>query len=301
MLSFEDIKHTYHGSSGDVEALAGLTLTVEAGEPLALIGPSGCGKSTALLLAAGLLVPTGGSVRVAGRPLAKPRFATGLILQDFGLLPWKTVFANAELGLRIRHLPRADREERTRRTLEQVGLADFARNYPGELSGGMRQRLALARVLALEVDLLLMDEPLSAVDALLREGLQDLLLALWRERGYAQVLVTHSIEEAVFLGRHIAVMAPRPGLVAALIDNPNMGVVDYRSTSEFFATCRAVREALGEAESRVDSGGALQGGKPPQGGEALGVQGKPHQDGGALQAEEAPRSEDEPHAGTSHA
>jgi NitT/TauT family transport system ATP-binding protein len=109
----------------------------------------------------------------------------------------------------------------------------------------MRQRLALARVLALDVDLLLMDEPLSAVDALLREGLQDLLLSLWQTRGYTQVLVTHSIEEAVFLGRRIAVMSPRPGLVTALINNPGMGSAAYRSSPEFFEVCRQVRNALG--------------------------------------------------------
>jgi NitT/TauT family transport system ATP-binding protein len=244
MLSFESIGHIYHGSSGDVEALAHLTLKVAPGDTLALIGPSGCGKSTALLLAAGLLAPTSGRVWVAGQAIARPRFETGLILQDFGLLPWKTVLENAALGLRIRRLPRAECHARAAQALEQVGLADFARHFPDELSGGMRQRLALARALALDVDLLLMDEPLSAVDALLRESLQDLLLGFWRERGYAQVLVTHSIEEAVFLGRQIAVMGPRPGSVANLIDNPAMGSPSYRAAPAFFAVCGQVRDAL---------------------------------------------------------
>jgi NitT/TauT family transport system ATP-binding protein len=234
-----------------VTALAGYTLAVSRGEPLALIGPSGCGKSTSLLLAAGLLAPTEGSVCVAGEPITRPRLTTALILQDFGLLPWKTVRENAALGLRIRHFSRAEREQRTDRALEQVGLLEFARAYPGELSGGMRQRLALARALALDVDLMLMDEPLSALDALLREGLQDLLLGLWQERGYAQLLVTHSIEEAAFLGRRIVVLTPRPGRVAAIIDNPGMGEHSYRGTQAFYLICQQVRAAL--QKSRGDT------------------------------------------------
>jgi NitT/TauT family transport system ATP-binding protein len=246
VLAYREVTLTYPGSAGPVTALAGYSFELGQGEPVALIGPSGCGKSSSLLLAAGLLRPTEGSVCIAGEEVAKPRLTTAFILQDFGLLPWKTARENAGLGLRIRHFSRTERLERTERALGQVGLSEFARAYPGELSGGMRQRLALARALALDVDLMLMDEPLSALDALLREDLQDLLLGLWRTRGYAQLLVTHSIEEAVFLGRRIVVMSPRPGRVAAIIENPGMGAADYRGTEDFYRVCQQVRAALAD-------------------------------------------------------
>jgi NitT/TauT family transport system ATP-binding protein len=259
MLSYRGASLTYPGTAGPVTALAGYSLDVRRGESIALIGPSGCGKSTSLLLAAGLLQPTEGCVRVAGESVARPRLTTALILQGFGLLAWKTVRENAALGLRIRRFPREERRRRTDAALERVGLSEFARMYPGELSGGMRQRLALARALALDVDLMLMDEPLSALDALLREDLQDMLLGLWQTQGYAQVLVTHSIEEAVFLGQRVVVLCPRPGRVAAIVDNPAMGAPDYRGTEAFHLVCKQVRSALQslQREGRLD--GCLDG------------------------------------------
>jgi NitT/TauT family transport system ATP-binding protein len=245
-LEFDDTSMTYEGSDRSVRALDALALSVAGGEPLAVIGPSGCGKSTLLLLAAGLLAPTAGAVRVGGEAVAGPRRGTALILQDFGLLPWKTVEANAALGLKIRGVAAGELRERAAAALEGVGLADFAHAYPAELSGGMRQRLALARAVALDADLVLMDEPLSALDALKREELQDVLLGLWRRRGHTQVLVTHSIEEAVFLGRRVAVMTPRPGRVSAVVDNPGMGSEGYRVTEEYFETVKRLRILLAE-------------------------------------------------------
>ena len=174
------------------------------------------------------------------------REGTALILQDFGLLPWKDVFHNAELGLKIRKLPADERRRRTMAALERVGLAGFERSYPRQLSGGMQQRLAMARALAMDVDTLLMDEPLSALDALLREELQDTLLEQWLQGGYTQLLVTHSIEEAVYLGQRIVVMAPRPGRVVAQIDNFEMGSRSYRGEELFYQRCRQVRAALDE-------------------------------------------------------
>lgn len=246
-LEFDSTSMTYGGSDRAVRALDALTLSVATGEPIAVIGPSGCGKSTLLLLAAGLLAPTSGSVSVEGARVAGPRRGTALILQDFGLLPWKTVEANAALGLKIRGIAGGELRRRAVDALERVGLADFARAYPAELSGGMRQRLALARAVALDADVLLMDEPLSALDALKREELQDVLLGLWKGRGHTQVLVTHSIEEAVFLGRRVVVMTPRPGRVSAVVDNPGMGSEGYRVTEEYFATVTRLRRILAEA------------------------------------------------------
>jgi NitT/TauT family transport system ATP-binding protein len=243
-VHFEGIGHTYAGVGRETRALEAVTLSVEAGEPVAIIGPSGCGKSTLLLLAAGMLSPTGGRVLVDGSRVTGPRRTTALILQDFGLLPWKTVLHNAALGLEIRGVPRADRLELVDRSLALVGLSEFAHAYPGELSGGMRQRLALARAIALDADLLLMDEPLSALDALTREDLQDLLLELWARRRHAALLVTHSIAEAVFLGRRIVVLSPRPGRITAIVDNPGMGAPDYRMTEQFFRTVTEVRALL---------------------------------------------------------
>lgn len=235
---------TYEGIDRRVDALDALSLSVLDGEPVSVIGPSGCGKSTLLLAIAGLVMPGSGSLLVGGTPVDGPRLHTALILQDFGLLPWKTVEHNAGLGLEIRHVPSAERAERVGNALERVGLADFSSAYPAELSGGMRQRLALARALALEADLLLMDEPLSALDALTREDLQRLLLEIWRQRGHTSVLVTHSIEEAIFLGRRVIVLTPRPGRVAAIVDNPEMGDADFRNTPAFYERCAELRRLL---------------------------------------------------------
>ena len=245
-LCFEDVTVDYPaaGQQGFLRALDNLNLKIAAGEAVSIIGPSGCGKSTLLRLAAGLAAPTGGRVSQGGEPLDRPRQGTALILQDFGLLPWKTVYANAELGLKVRKVPAALRREKTVAALERVGLAEFSASYPNQLSGGMQQRLAIARAIAMDTDTLLMDEPLSALDALLREELQDALLELWAGGGYTQVLVTHSIEEAVLLGQRIVVMAPRPGRIVAQVENPCMGTPEYRTTQEFFAKCNEVREAL---------------------------------------------------------
>jgi NitT/TauT family transport system ATP-binding protein len=243
-VGIEGLSVTYEGVDRRVRALDNLSLTLGDGEPVAVIGPSGCGKSTLLLVIAGLIRPTSGTVRVGGTAVAGPRLKTALILQDFGLLPWKTALHNAALGLEVRGVPRAEVRRSAEEALAQVGLGEFGGSYPGELSGGMRQRLALARALALDADLLLMDEPLSALDALTRENLQATLLDLWRQRRHTSVLVTHSIEEAVFLGRRIVVMSPRPGRVAAVVENEAMGSPGYRETEEFYGRCAELRRLL---------------------------------------------------------
>ncbi|MCL2137543.1 MAG: ABC transporter ATP-binding protein [Coriobacteriia bacterium] len=252
-LELNGITLTYTSTAGSVTALADLDLQLKAGEPVALIGPSGSGKTTSLLLAAGLIKPTRGEVIIDGEPILEPRSQTALILQDYGLLPWKSVYENAALGLQIRRVDRLDRRRLTEEALTKVGLLPYAGMYPDELSGGMRQRVALARVLTLDADLLLMDEPLSSLDALLRETMQDMLLDLWKERCYSQLLVTHSIEEAAYLGARIIVMDESPGRIRAEIANPQMGGHDYRSDPAFFETCQQIRETLAEGSStRVD-------------------------------------------------
>ena len=247
-LDFDNVALDYPAAAGEgsLRALDGLSLSIPRGQAVAIIGPSGCGKSSLLRLASGLMQPSSGQVLEDGQPLRGTREGTALILQDFGLLPWKDVFHNAELGLKVRKLPADERRRRTMAALERVGLAGFERSYPRQLSGGMQQRLAMARALAMDVDTLLMDEPLSALDALLREELQDTLLEQWLQGGYTQLLVTHSIEEAVYLGQRIVVMAPRPGRVVAQIDNFEMGSRSYRGEELFYQRCRQVRAALDE-------------------------------------------------------
>ena len=230
-------------------ALQNLDFALHKGESIAVIGPSGCGKSSSLQMAAGLLQPTSGSVTIDGEPVLRPRQKTALILQDFGLLPWKTVLKNAELGLKVRGVDRSQRKDKALEALELVGLSGYENMYPGDLSGGMQQRLALARSIALDVDLLLMDEPLSALDALLREQLQDTLLEMWRKEHYAQVLVTHSIDEAVYLGQRIYVLSPRPGHVVGVVENAHMGNDDYRGSEEYYALCNEIRAKLRDAST----------------------------------------------------
>lgn len=243
-ISFSHVSVQFDDGAELLAACNDVSFTVEPGQAIALIGPSGCGKSTTLRMASGLLAPSEGTVLVNGEPVGKPRQATALIPQDLGLFPWKTVLQNAALGLIIRKVPKQEAQQRARQALDQVGLQGFERSYPKELSGGMRQRLALARALAMDADLLLMDEPLSAIDALLRESLQDALLDLWQQRGHTQMLVTHSIEEAVYLGQRILVFSERPGTVIADIANPDVGRPGWRDSIAFAEKCLAVRAAL---------------------------------------------------------
>ncbi len=246
-VEFSGASVTYDDGAEHVTACEDVSFAVEAGQAVALIGPSGCGKSTTLRMAAGLLSPSRGEVRVNGEEVGRPRQATAFIPQDLGLFPWKTVLQNAALGLSIRKVPKPEARERARAALAQVDLAGFEDAFPKELSGGMRQRLALARALAMDADLLLMDEPLSAIDALLRESLQETLLELWQKRGHTQMLVTHSIEEAVYLGQRIVVFSARPGRVIADIANPGMGADGWRDSAAFAQMCLEVRRALADA------------------------------------------------------
>ncbi len=253
-ISFDDISMEYKTDKGSTLALSHLSIEVNPGEPIAIIGPSGCGKSTLLHMAAGLVEPTSGSVRRNDEQVAGPCRTTAFIPQNLGLFPWKTVYQNAALGLKIRRLPKEEVRDRAQAALREVGLEGFEHAYPRDLSGGMRQRLALARAIALDMDLLLMDEPLSAIDALLRESLQDTLLDLWKRRGQTQILVTHSIEEAVYLGRRIVVLSARPGSLIGVVDNPCMGEPEWRDSVGFTEQCKTVRALLNKGAAHADGG-----------------------------------------------
>ena len=213
---------------------------------MALVGPSGCGKSTLLLMLAGLVPPTSGEIRFKGRLLMKPHREIALVLQDYGLFPWKTVRENVLLGLRIRNEP-ADMSK-VGDLLNELDISDKTDHFPQQLSGGQKQRVALARALVLNPSLLLLDEPFAALDTLTRERLQDLVSSAWRRRRFGMTLVTHNIQEAVLLGRRIAVMAHRPGRIVALLDNPGACEQDYRGTEEFYRTAGKLRAALEASE-----------------------------------------------------
>jgi NitT/TauT family transport system ATP-binding protein len=218
-------------------ALEGLDLEVEDGEFLALVGPSGCGKSTVLDLVSGLSTPASGSVVVDGRTVTGPGLDRGVVFQQYTLLPWRTALGNIEFALEAAGgSSRAERRRRAEEYLALVGLTEFANRYPHELSGGMKQRVAIARSLSYEPEVLLMDEPFGALDAQTRERLQEELLQIWRRTGTTIVFITHDIEEAVFLGQRVAVMSTRPGRIEATIDialDRSSSETDIRSTAPF--------------------------------------------------------------------
>jgi len=235
----------YVQGASQVKVYDDFGLKIEPGESLVLIGPSGCGKSTLLYLLAGLLHPTGGEIRIWDERVRGPRQKTAFILQEYGLFPWLNVERNVSLGLRVRHMSKRIYQRTVEEIIHKMGLWEVKHHFPSQLSGGQRQRVALARALTLQPDLLLMDEPLSALDALTRERLQKLLLEIWQEQKLTTVLVTHSIEEAVFLGSRILVLADgRPTHVMGEILNPLVGQSGYRQTSEFFQKTSYVRSLL---------------------------------------------------------
>ncbi len=229
---------------GATTVLDPVSLRLETGRTGCIIGPSGCGKTTLLMLAAGLKEPAGGSVLLDGEPIARDQRRIALILQQYGLFPWFTAGDNVELGLRIRGLPAGERRAIAQRELARVGLADRGGSYPRELSGGQQQRVAIARAFALAPRLLLMDEPFSALDALSRETLQDVLLASVRDREASILLVTHSIEEAVYLGGTIWVLAGAPGRIVARFENPGQGARAYRGEPAFHGLCGEIRACM---------------------------------------------------------
>jgi NitT/TauT family transport system ATP-binding protein len=211
----DDVSKTYADGRGDpVPALADVSFTVEAEEFVALVGPSGCGKSTLLSIVAGLLAPTAGAVYLDGPADARPT-TTAMVFQEFALFPWRTAQRNVEFGLEEQGVPRAERARRARRYIELAGLAGFERRYPHELSGGMRQRVGIARALAVEPAVLLMDEPFSSLDAQTRWLMQEELLTIWEQTRKTILYVTHNIHEAVYLADRVIVLSRRPGRVLA--------------------------------------------------------------------------------------
>ena len=220
---------------GPVRALHGFDIEIEEGEFLSIVGPSGCGKSTFLNVVLGLIKPDSGDVRMRGRPIEGPGSDRAMVFQEFGLLPWRTVQNNIELGLELKGVTSGSRRDTSQRFIEMVGLAGFEGHYPHELSGGMKQRVGLARALATDPDVLLMDEPFAALDAQTRDIMQVELLRIWQEARKTVLFVTHQIEEAIYLSDRVMVMTKRPGHAKKIfrIDLPRPRDYEMRVTPEF--------------------------------------------------------------------
>jgi NitT/TauT family transport system ATP-binding protein len=215
MLEVRGLRKVYTSRDRTVEALRDITFSVAAGELVCLVGPSGCGKTTLLKCLAGLMGPTGGEVRVEGRPVSGPSPGMAVVFQEYGrsLFPWMTVAQNVELPLRHKGRGRAERRRLVAESLAAVGLAQTPDAYPWQLSGGMQQRVAIARALAYEPHVMLMDEPFAAVDAQTRADLEDLIRTLWDRTGVTTLFVTHDIDEAVYLGERVVVLSSSPTVV----------------------------------------------------------------------------------------
>ncbi|MGR3484787.1 MAG: ABC transporter ATP-binding protein [Paracoccaceae bacterium] len=248
VVSARDLSLTFDTADGPVHALSGVDLDIGAGEFVSFIGPSGCGKTTFLRCVAALETPTSGGLTVNGMTPDEARRARayGYVFQAAGLYPWRTIGRNVTLPLEIMGYPRAERRDRMHRVLELVELGAFANKYPWQLSGGMQQRASIARALAFDADILLMDEPFGALDEIVRDRLNEELLSLWARTGKTTLFVTHSIPEAVYLSTRIVVMSPRPGRIAEVIDSPlpKERPLDIRDTPEFIALAHRVREGL---------------------------------------------------------
>lgn len=246
-LAADGIHHVYRSGQGELLALDGVELAVEQGEFVSIVGPSGCGKSTLLRILGGLLAPTQGAVHLDGQLLSAPRRQVSYVFQKVNLMPWRTVLRNVTLPLEVAGVARPAAAQRARELLDLVGLDGFGGAYPRELSGGMAQRVAIARALVGEPEVLLLDEPFGSLDALSREQMNLELLRIWRARRVTAVMVTHDLQEAIFLADRVLVMSPRPGSICAevAVDLPRPRTLEVMYTEFFGALSRRVREAIG--------------------------------------------------------
>jgi len=248
VISASNLSLTFQTGDGPVHALKDVSLDVTKGDFVSFIGPSGCGKTTFLRCMADLEHPTGGTITVNGASPEEARRARayGYVFQAAGLYPWRSIGGNIRLPLEIMGYGRADQDARVARVLELVDLAGFEKKYPWQLSGGMQQRASIARALAFDADILLMDEPFGALDEIVRDHLNEELLRLWERTQKTICFVTHSIPEAVYLSTRIVVMSPRPGRITDVIESPlpRARPLDIRDTPEFLEVAHRVREGL---------------------------------------------------------
>lgn len=244
LLSVKGLGKTFLNNGESKRVLHQVDFELSFHDSLAIVGPSGCGKTTLLLLLSGLLPSTGGEVFLEGQPIASPTHKIALVLQEYGLFPWKTVAENVTLGARFQKIKVPAEELISLK--KELGIEGLDGLYPHQLSGGQRQRVALARALLLRPRLLLLDEPFAALDAITRERLQNHLLHVFAHRRFSFIIVTHNIEEAIFLGRRVSVLDPRIAGIRAMIDNAEAGSPDYRNHSTFFRRSLELRQMLEE-------------------------------------------------------
>lgn len=243
MIEVKDLTVNYNRENDKIPALKNVSINIGTGDIYTFIGPSGCGKSTFLYVLSGILQDYTGSVRVNGRPVNPRSQRIGLILQNYGLLPWKNVYDNTMLGVKIKN-DQVVLDDYGQYLLQRLGIDNLLDRYPKELSGGQQQRVAIARAFMLKPDLLLMDEPFSALDAITREELQELFLKIWKENNVTTVFITHSVDEALYLGSKIVVFSPAPGRILEVLDNPCFQLDNLRSREEYYDMSQRLRKIL---------------------------------------------------------
>jgi len=246
LLCVESLSKYFPGLKEPKKILEDVSFTLSSWDSLAIMGPSGCGKTTLLLIVAGLLPASGGFIKIDGEPINGPTRKIGLVLQEYGLFPWKTVGANILLGANLQKLKIP--EKRLSEFKNVLGIEGLDHLYPHQLSGGQRQRVALARALILRPALLLLDEPFAAIDAITRERLQDRLLAVFGQRQFSFIIVTHNIEEAIFLGKRILILNNNASGVCTIVENPGVGDPHYRTKPAFFELSTKLRNLLEELD-----------------------------------------------------
>jgi NitT/TauT family transport system ATP-binding protein len=246
MIEINNLTAVYKSQGRNYTALKNINLEIPDGEICGVIGPSGCGKSTLLKIFAGIITDYDGSVKIKEEAVVPNKQRIGFIPQNYGLLPWKNVYQNVTLGIKIKDGKDKILEADVEHTLEQLGIGDLGKRYPNELSGGQQQRVSLARAFLLKPDLLLMDEPFSALDAITREEIQDAFLEAWKEKPVSTILVTHHVEEVIYLASKIVILANAPGRVVKVIDNPLFGMEDIRNQKEYIALSLELRRMMKE-------------------------------------------------------
>ncbi len=245
MIEIKDLSVKYRSMNEETLALDRLNINIAAGEIYTFIGPSGSGKSTFLYVLAGILKDYSGTVLINGQAVNPQTQRIGLILQNYGLLPWKNVYQNTMLGVKIKNGQKS-LDEYSRFILKQLGIDHLLDRYPKELSGGQQQRVAIARAFILKPDLLLMDEPFSALDAITREEMQELFLNIWQQNNVTTVFITHSVDEALYLGSKIVVFSPSPGRILQILDNPCFQMDNLRFRDEYYDMSMKLRKILGD-------------------------------------------------------
>ncbi len=243
MIEIKDLSVKYQGKKTETLALNKLTINIETGQIYTFIGPSGCGKSTFLYVLSGILQKYEGTVTIDEQAIDPVAQRIGLILQNYGLLPWKNVYQNCMLGRKIKD-NRYKMDDYSKYILQQLGIENLLNRYPKELSGGQQQRVAIARAFILKPDLLLMDEPFSALDAITREEMQELFLNIWKQNTVTTIFITHSVDEALYLGSKVVVFSPSPGRILEILDNPCFQMDNLRSRDEYYYMSVKLRDVL---------------------------------------------------------